>query len=240
MAFRILKHSTTADASDVNDNFFWGGQGSILPMDGASLAYTTGAVDLGSSAYKWDTLYCGTVTADEIHSGGILYEYVERVSIDAPTTTMITTNINGDDSNEYLVVFYFVKPTATTHHYKLHLNGSIGSMTIKYFLNAGGVGVGKVVNSTGLICFNDSTQTISSYSYGFVSIKSESTNHSMVHFQTSGGNPGVNGETLIGSGIDIDNNKTLTSIHIVCTEPFTTTTRTFQANSYIDVWRTPH
>ena len=66
MAFTILENGVTISATVLNDNFYWIGQGDLLPMGGTTLTPETGQHNLGSSANKWRSVYvneiAGTVT----------------------------------------------------------------------------------------------------------------------------------------------------------------------------------
>jgi hypothetical protein len=66
MPFIKLKNSTTADATDCNNNMYWLGQGSVLPMEGEGLENTDSACDLGSSTTTWNNSYIENIYYDTI------------------------------------------------------------------------------------------------------------------------------------------------------------------------------
>jgi len=73
MAWTTFVNSTTADADEVNDNFYHIRQGNLLPMGNASMEYTTSAYDLGSSTYTWDTLHVDTGIIDNLYMENHIY-----------------------------------------------------------------------------------------------------------------------------------------------------------------------
>jgi len=109
----ILINSTTADASDVNDNFYHIAQGSRLPMGGQSLSSTDGVYDLGSDSYRWNTLYCNNIDFDGTANGNLWVkvheETVENVS------DLEITGLNGDTDEMYLLYAYATDDPAHTH-----------------------------------------------------------------------------------------------------------------------------
>lgn len=245
MAFRILLNSTTADASDVNDNFFWGAQGSIIPMGNSSLEYTDSAYDIGSQVYRWNVLYCGTIASGSIHSGGLTYEYLERKDISAPTTTIAITGLNGDNDNEYLIVFSFIKTTATTHDYVMFLNNTSGGMIVRGWVY-GAIGLSDTFTSSdGLICRNTATGTFGSLSFGWVKLKADSDENKIMQIYSHGGIGGLltlsSEDTFCQfSGVDLTSTDTVTSLYFHCYTASTTTDNNFQSGSFIEIWRKPH
>lgn len=107
MAWTTLVNSTTADATQVNDNYYWVRQGNLIPMAGASMGYTDAAHDLGgtpsgtTSTIRWRDahlsrdlylgryLLTGPQTAGGINvlAGYIKYKGGEWPN--SPTTTQI-------------------------------------------------------------------------------------------------------------------------------------------------------
>ena len=73
MPWTTFVNSTTADASEVNDNFYHTRQGDLLPMGNASMQYTSGGYDLGSSAYTWANAHIGTGIFDNLQMKEHIY-----------------------------------------------------------------------------------------------------------------------------------------------------------------------
>lgn len=55
--------STTLSASTTVENFEHIREGSLFPMEGGSLNYTTSALDLGSSTYVWNKFYVDSINS---------------------------------------------------------------------------------------------------------------------------------------------------------------------------------
>src|SRR3990167_2763300 len=128
MAWTTLANSTTADASEVNNNFYWVRQGTLAPLGGASLQYTDATFDLGgtpsgtSSTYRWRDAHlsrdiyngryflAGPQTAGgyNLHAGFLRYKSGEWPN--SPTTTAgiippVAAEMNG--------IIYFNSATQT-------------------------------------------------------------------------------------------------------------------------------
>ena len=109
MPFHILQNSLTADATDVNDNFYWIGQGSRLPMGGNSLTSTDATYDLGSSIATWNNLHCENIyinasinTADKS-----LWVLQAETTLSATAGSIEFTGLNGDVDLEYKIIMSF-------------------------------------------------------------------------------------------------------------------------------------
>jgi len=133
MTYHILQNSTTADASDVNENFQHVASGSRLPMDTEALAPTTSLYNLGSATYKWNKLYCNTLNV----YGGIQLSpsctSFQMVSETVLTTTASSIKISGLNSNtqkEYMLVCYFNGPADTDTVYYMQLENTTPTTTI--------------------------------------------------------------------------------------------------------------
>lgn len=75
MAWTVLTNSTTADADEVMDNYYYIRQGDLMPLGGANMTSTDAAYDLGSSTYAWDnghieTLHNLTISTTRIVNAG--------------------------------------------------------------------------------------------------------------------------------------------------------------------------
>ena len=112
----------------VNENFYHVAQGSITPKDGALLADAADTYDIGSSANKFDTLYCDTINK----SGGFLWDFVGQTNVLSATAQISFTGLNGDLDTEYMIISFLVGDTTST--LDLFLNGdttaSYGKQTI--------------------------------------------------------------------------------------------------------------
>jgi hypothetical protein len=109
MAFTVFTNSTTAVASEVNDNFYFVAQGNRLPRTGNSLTETTGVYDVGSATYKWNTLFTNSLSCANLNiSGSITSEYMlgpeylyEELS--CASSRIEITGLNGESCDAYEV-----------------------------------------------------------------------------------------------------------------------------------------
>ena len=151
--FRIIRNSTTADAADMNDNFYHIGQGSIMPMVGNYLYSTDSSCNLGSATYKWnngfiDNLDCGTLNYSTITTDktwGLLYE------IDSSVYTLssrIELSVATKEYSEFVIRSSLNNNTTTV---LLHLNGdSSGSYQYTHTIFYGGSYSSYNVTTTGI------------------------------------------------------------------------------------------
>jgi hypothetical protein len=112
MTFFKPENSTTADSSDINDDFYHIGQGSRSPYSGVLLSKTTAAYDIGSGTYKWDSVYCNNVKYYNSSIGSI--KILSTILVSSSVERVEFTSIS--DSNEFLMVRMsatYPEPTAT-------------------------------------------------------------------------------------------------------------------------------
>lgn len=106
MTWHVLENSTTADASDINDNFDHVAAGSRLPMSsvGVSFASTDSAYDLGSDAYRWENGYFNNIDiATLTTSERSIWHLIASTTIDSVTSSIEFTGLNGDELSQYLL-----------------------------------------------------------------------------------------------------------------------------------------
>jgi len=115
MTYRKLIDSTTADAADMNDNFYHIGKGSILPMAGDYLRYTDSSCDLGSSTYKWNNVFVNNLDAVNILTSTAitsdkLWTLLAEYSVDSTHTgtTRIEFASLGSSPQEYYIQAVFL------------------------------------------------------------------------------------------------------------------------------------
>lgn len=124
--FRIIRNSTTADAADMNDNFYHIGQGSIMPMAGNYLYSTDSSCDLGSATYKWnngfiDNIDCATMnytTMTATKSWGLLYNLDSSVNT---LTSRMEFDVSTKEYSEFEIYCSFV--LVPTTYSTMYLNG---------------------------------------------------------------------------------------------------------------------
>jgi len=130
MAFHTFVSGTVAYATEMNDNYYWVGQGTRLPYGGASLEATTAVCNLGTTTARWNNVYCynidisGTITSTtEIQgkiAGYLASGAVSRVEI---------TGLNGDAANSWDIYCFWYSDTVTV--YTMTINGD--SSTSYYY-----------------------------------------------------------------------------------------------------------
>lgn len=234
MSFHILLNSTTADASDVNDNFYHVAQGSRLPMGGNSLAYTNGAYDLGSASYKWNNLYCNNINV----TGNLANTWNKIYSdeLASNTTRIEISGLDGDTDINYYLICRFKSPNTTCTYY-LTFNGD-SSATYGYYRIEGSASSAvyayRANSQTGIyIGYNNAITTTSdttfsnTWIYGKSGFKKPALTNMMI--STS--------ETHVGNIMMYaqvwNNTGTITSIQIYSSEA-----SGIQIGSFIELWKT--
>jgi len=148
MAYHVIQQSTTTDANDVRENFEHIGSGSRLPMSIGSggAGYTDSTYDLGSSAYKWNNLYC-----NEIILNGETFTSWNRISTTEITSGTVArieiTGLNGDTDIEYEIIARIISGDATSQSYYLHCNGDSASNYAYEEINGNAAVVSASINS---------------------------------------------------------------------------------------------
>lgn len=89
--FKIFVNGTTSDASELMANFSYFGSGDLLPCANTStLDHVDGVSDLGSTDYKWYSIYTKQISA----SSAKTYELVTSTYV---TSTCSSIDISGID-----------------------------------------------------------------------------------------------------------------------------------------------
>ncbi len=126
MAYNTLLNSTTADASDVNDNFQHIAAGSRLPMSsvGVSFATTDSAYDLGADATRWNDLYCDNVNfAGSVTTADKTLWTLEAETTLADTATSISfTGLDGDTDINYMILVRLVSSNSQSTLLTMYFN----------------------------------------------------------------------------------------------------------------------
>ena len=133
--FHQFNNSTTAFAAEVMQNFYHVGSEDRLPMEGSSLEPTNSSSNVGSSGYKWQNIYCGTLYAES----SVPTSYIRNITNLYFTTTASSIEITGlnGDSYDYLLSFFVSADSAptVTETAKIIFNGdSSASYGEKYLL----------------------------------------------------------------------------------------------------------
>ena len=125
MAFSPFVPSTTIDPIEMNENFYWCGQGTIYPMGGTRLGATSGS-NLGISTATWNTLHCTHIDFDtKINtSDGTMMCLLAEYTLSATATKVDITGLNGDTDKFYtIMVFQNSADALEVDYLRLYPNG---------------------------------------------------------------------------------------------------------------------
>jgi len=240
MSFRILRHSTTADASDSNDNNYWIGQGSVLPMSGSLLLNTTGTHDLGSSSYKWDNAYFESIPSLTLDSGNNTWEHITRSIVNIDTSRI---NITGLDTQDTLFVMTYLFKTATSTAATVTMYINQFSTTANYTRMWAQSSITAASNFTTartpmILANNAGTTSTSLWTLGYFQFRyyilSDASLSDGVNVAMTGGESHVDYNVFSTHQIGMTNTAgTLTSIQII------PETGNILAGSFFDLWSMP-
>jgi hypothetical protein len=228
MAFHVLINSTTADASDVNENFYHIRQGSVLPVGGSSLSYTNSVYDLGSSSYKWKDFYANNIYTDDIYvsgagNNGSLFRKIYSEILSATSTRIEITGLNGDNDNEYMLFIKHVWASATNIYSgaALFLNGnSAGTCNLRVWrsLTTASISFNTADNNFKIGTFINYGAAQSTCCMGHWLIYGQSGNIKMIMGELAGGfaNAAITGTEESQAGV-YNGTETLTSMVLIGT-----------------------
>lgn len=119
MSFYVVINSTTAVATDINDNFLHVRQGTVYPYletTAGSLSLTTDKCDIGTAANTWNNVYCNYVDFNTITTSRFvkIVEYVET----AASSKIEVTGLTGAQKKFYdISIFLVLQNTCTIYMY---------------------------------------------------------------------------------------------------------------------------
>lgn len=122
-----------ADASDMNDNFYEVGSGSIFPKGGSYLEPTDGVYNLGSSTYKWKDGYFTNVYANNLTISGTIttaktWRRISTVILTAGASKIEFTGLSGQTYKQIMIngvichstgAFVYINGDSSTNNYKV-------------------------------------------------------------------------------------------------------------------------
>ena len=228
MTFRILANSTTADASDVNDNYYHIGQGSILPMGGSTLSEVDATYNLGSDTYKWLRTSAHTIASNYFDSAGRTWRFISRSTVNTATSRIDISGVSKANDKEYLFKFMFITETSTSTQIGLFYdNNSAGSDYRCMYINAADATLTTYVTGPSadgmILCDTSAATTTSRYHFG--------------HFQGRNMYGGVIMEdvgevkmSVLRSGSGVIGGSSWTSFQVVSTGG------NMETDSYFEVW----
>jgi hypothetical protein len=104
MAYVKVQQYNTMSSSEMNANFQYIGSGTKLPAQNQDLENTNGSLNLGSSTYRWNTLY-----ADNSNFSGTVSNTWTRIAsttLDSESTSIEFSGLNGDTDIMYKLIAY--------------------------------------------------------------------------------------------------------------------------------------
>ena len=166
--FRVVQNSTTADAADINDNFYYIAQGTIFPFGGDDLDYTTSS-NLGSATYRWKTLYCNTMVAASFNPD-ISIRYIATTILSGDSSRIEVSGLSGEKN---INIEYFINTQVTGSSVYLIFNGQSASGYYGYVStrsNSSTSHAASISNSFGaILLFTNYLQTSSAFlSFGII------------------------------------------------------------------------
>jgi hypothetical protein len=130
MSYILLEKYHTGSATDLNNDFYHVGQGSLMPLGSTSLEPTTGVYNLGSSATSWNNAYVNTIN---LGSGTVnrCMNMIAEVTLTATASSIEFTGLNGETDVIYEVncnivgyasgtVYMYPNSDSATNNYGYH------------------------------------------------------------------------------------------------------------------------
>lgn len=183
MAFTIFQHSTTANATEINANFYHVAQGDRLPRSGGSLTAADSTYNVGSSSYIWDEIYC---IQPYVSNWSVTAEYYLSVEITATTASIEIIGLN-DNLYKHHIIDMIIFPklaTASTQYMVINSDSSASYCYIRY-----NTGNPAAVNATSqsYIYLGDglSAGTTTSYHRTTININSKDSSYKIINAEST-------------------------------------------------------
>ena len=139
MSFIIFTNSMTADADDMNKNFYHVGRGDLIPRGGANLVRKNEIYDLGSASYRWSKIYVDVLDySGEITADGKILTLIEDYTVSETLTYLNFSDLNGDTDDIYLFEINFVRSESTSVHLYLTINNDWSTYTQRQWMDYDG------------------------------------------------------------------------------------------------------
>jgi hypothetical protein len=234
MAYNWIVLSTTTDATEVNANFQEVGSGSRLPtlITDTGAFNTTSVYDLGSSTYRW-----GTVYANNIDVSGTVSNTWNRIAvsdINSATNSIEFTGLDGDTDIMYNIICRFVRTENTATSYELIFNGDSSGSYGYQELNAQATAItaARLTSLTSIEIAETVNQSTPSYSFSdtLIYAKTGFERLCLIDVLAEGTGTYVLKNQFRG-GIWSDSSSTITSIKI-----YGNTTTAIGVGSYVELW----
>jgi hypothetical protein len=234
MAYNWIVQSTTTDATEVNANFQEVGSGSRLPtlITDTGAFNTTSVYDLGSSTYRW-----GTVYANNIDVSGTVSNTWNRIALSeiaSATGSIEFTGLNGDTDIMYKLICRIVDGENVVLNYNMIFNGdSSGSYGYQYLAGQStSVFALRLTSQTAMLVGSDSSNTTPSYCFSetLLYAKTGYERLALTDFLREGNGTYILQNFYLGQ-IWSDTSSTITSIKI-----YADTTTALGVGTYVELW----
>lgn len=164
MAFTSFVNSTTTDADDMNENFYFVAQGDRQPFTltaAGSLTAVDATYDLGTSATTWKTVYAQNLNLVSVTSANqALWFLLSETTLADTAASIEVTGLNGDVDVEFMILFRGIShATNSAATPRMILEGDSGT-TYGWQLVDGAAGVVSASRAT----------SITSWEYGTVGV----------------------------------------------------------------------
>jgi len=121
--YSITANNTVPYPDEINDDFYHCAQGTVYPMDGNYLSYTTGSVNIGNSTTVWKTIYANNITNTSInYTVGQTWKIAAEFIFTSTTGRVEISGLNGDVDTDYKIFVYMNNNANST--YWLYPNGN--------------------------------------------------------------------------------------------------------------------
>jgi hypothetical protein len=155
MSFTIFKKDNYIVATEIMDNFYYIGQGHLLPYDGTSLTAIDSTYDLGEDDTRWNY-----IIADElnINKGGECdrsFTLYGEVEITTTTVSLEISGLSGDTDEIYFLTFHhLMDPTTSSKFQNIYMffnNDSVSNYYTGYYIRGFSTALATTFSNTGFI-----------------------------------------------------------------------------------------
>ena len=127
----------TADADDMNKNFYHVGRGDLIPRGGVNLIEKGDTYNLGSNSYRWSDLYAEVLDYDKsIDTGGKILTLIVDYTVSDVVGLLRFTGLQGDTDLFYLIEINYVMTEGINSDFYMRINsdsaGNYSRQTLTY------------------------------------------------------------------------------------------------------------
>lgn len=125
MAFTPLVKGTLISHTEVNDNFSFIHEGSLIPRAGASLAATDNTSDLGAVAATWNNVHAQNIDIQGSITNTL--KVIAEVTLSATAIEIEVTGLDGDTDEIYQFIFNASSDTTANFTPTININQDSGT-----------------------------------------------------------------------------------------------------------------